>query len=212
VLRYDTRGHGESGVPVGPYTIAQMGEDVIALMDHLGIKRAHYCGLSMGGMIGMWLGAHRPQRLDRLVLCNTAALIGPADVWNARIAKVNSEGMAAIVPAVIDRWFTPGFQQRAPEQVAIVSRMLQESPPAGYVASCAAVRDMDQREGLGGISAPTLVIAGKHDMVTTPQDCRQVADRIPGAQYAELDAAHLSNWEQPDAFTAHVVGFLTKGA
>lgn len=210
VLRYDTRGHGQSSVPAGPYTIPQLGRDVIALMDHLEIDRAHFCGLSMGGMIGMWLGANEPKRIDRLVLCNTAALIGPAEVWNTRIAKVNSEGMAPIVPGVIDRWFTAGFQQRAPKEVGVVRQMLLDTPAAGYTANCAAVRDMDQRERLGGIKAPTLVIGGTHDLATPPADSRLVAERISGARYAELDAAHLSNWEQADEFTRQVVGFLTE--
>jgi 3-oxoadipate enol-lactonase len=211
VLRYDTRGHGQSSVPAGPYTIAQLGGDVIALMDHLKIERAHFCGLSMGGMIGMWLGANEPTRIDRLVLCNTAALIGPAEIWNARIAKVNSEGMAPIVPAVLDRWFTAGFQQRALKEIGEVRQMLLDTPAAGYTANCAAVRDMDQREGLGGIKAPTLVIGGTHDLATPPKDSKLVAERIPGARYVELDAAHLSNWEKPDEFTGHLVDFLTKG-
>jgi 3-oxoadipate enol-lactonase len=212
VLRYDMRGHGESSVPAGPYTIAQLGADVIALMDHLKIDRADFCGLSMGGMIGMWLGANQPTRVDRLVLCNTAALIGPAEVWNTRIAKVDSEGMASIVPGVLDRWFTSGFQQRAPEEISVVRQMLLDTPAAGYTANCAAVRDMDQREGLSGIKAKTLVIGGTHDLATPPKDSRLVADRIPGGRYVELDAAHLSNWEKPVEFTRHLVEFLTEQA
>lgn len=210
VLRYDTRGHGKSSVPAGPYSIAQLGDDVIALMDHLKVDRAHFCGLSMGGMIGMWLGANRQSRINSLVLCNTAAKIGTPDMWNARIAKVESEGMAAIVSAVIDRWFTAGFVQRAAQEIEPVRQMLLDTPPAGYAANCAAVRDMDQREGLGGITAPTLVIGGTHDLATPPQDSKLVADRIKGGSYVELDAAHLSNWERPEEFTGHLIGFLTK--
>jgi 3-oxoadipate enol-lactonase len=208
VVRYDTRGHGQSNVTPGPYSIPQLGADVIALMDHLKIDRAHFCGLSMGGMIGMWLGANHAARIDRLVLCNTAALIGPADVWNTRIAKVNAEGMASIVPGVLDRWFTADFQKNSPQQLSVVKQMLLDTPPAGYTANCAAVRDMDQRENLGGIKAPTLVIAGTHDLATPPKDSKLVADRIPGARYVELNAAHLSNWERPGEFTGHVVEFL----
>jgi 3-oxoadipate enol-lactonase len=211
VLRYDTRGHGKSSVPAGPYTMAQLGRDVIALMDHLKIDRAHFCGLSMGGMIGMWLGANHPARFDSLVLCNTAAKIGVPELWNARIAKVDSEGMASIVPAVLDRWFTSGFLQNAPKEIDVVRQMLLDTPPTGYAANCAAVRDMDQREGLGGIPVPTLVIGGTQDLATPPQDSKLVADRIKGARYVELDAAHLSNWEKPGQFTDHLVGFLTRG-
>jgi 3-oxoadipate enol-lactonase len=210
VLRYDTRGHGQSGVTPGPYTIAQLGGDVIALMDHLKIGRAHFCGLSMGGMIGMWLGAERPDRIDRLVLANTAAKIGAPELWNARIGKVDSEGMASIVPGVLERWFTQDYLQRAQQEIDPVRDMLLATSPAGYTANCAAVRDRDQREGLGDIEAPTLVIGGAHDLATPPQDSRLVADRIPGARYIELPAAHLSNWELPAEFTGQLIGFLTK--
>jgi 3-oxoadipate enol-lactonase len=208
VLRHDARGHGRSDVTPGPYTIVQLGEDVLALMDHLGIARAHFCGLSMGGMIGMWLGTHHAQRLDRLVLCNTAAKIGTPDTWNPRIAKVEAEGMASIVDIVLDRWFTAGYRQRAPEQVAIVRGMLLDTAPAGYSANCAAVRDMDQRAEIAAITVPTLVIAGTHDGSTPAADGRAVADAIPGARYVELDAAHLSNWEQSEQFTQALLGFL----
>jgi 3-oxoadipate enol-lactonase len=211
VLRYDARGHGKSDVPPGPYSMAQLGEDVIALMDDLGIERAHFCGLSMGGMIGIWLGAHQAQRLDRLMLCNTAAYIGPAETWNARIDQVNREGMAAIVPAVIDRWFTPAFRAGAPREVGIVRDMLLQMSPAGYTACCAAVRDMDQRGELAGITVPVMVVAGTHDQSTPAAEGRLLAKRIPGARYVELEAAHLSNWEAAEAFTASLVGFLQQG-
>jgi 3-oxoadipate enol-lactonase len=209
VLRHDARGHGHSDVTPGPYTIAQLGEDVLALMDHLKIDRAHFCGLSMGGMIGMWLGAHHAARIDRLVLCNTAAKIGTPDTWNPRIAKVDAEGMASVVDTVLDRWFTPGFRQRAPEQVGVVRDMLLNTAPAGYGANCAAVRDMDLRADIASIGVPTLVIAGTHDGSTPAADGRAVADAIPGARYVELDAAHLSNWEQSEQFTQALLGFLT---
>ena len=208
VLRHDARGHGRSTVTPGPYTIPQLGGDVLALMDQLGIARAHFCGLSMGGMIGMWLGTHHAGRLNRLVLCNTAAKIGTPDTWNPRIAKVDAEGMAPIVDLVLERWFTPGFRQRAPQQVAVVRDMLQATAPAGYSANCAAVRDMDQRAEVASIAVPTLVIAGAHDGSTPAADGRAVADAIPGARYVELDAAHLSNWEQSEQFTDALLGFL----
>jgi 3-oxoadipate enol-lactonase len=208
VLRHDARGHGRSDVTPGPYTIAQLGADVLALMDHLGIARAHFCGLSMGGMIGMWLGTHHAGRLDRLVLCNTAAKIGSPDTWNPRIAKVEADGMASIVDLVLERWFTAGFRQRAPQQVDVVRDMLLNTAPAGYSANCAAVRDMDQRDEIASIRVPTLVIAGTHDGSTPAADGRAVADAIPGARYVELDAAHLSNWEQSEQFSEALVGFL----
>lgn len=208
VLRYDTRGHGRSSVPPGDYSVAQLGDDVIALLDAVGAEQAHFCGLSMGGMTGIWLGVHRPERLDRLVLCNTAAKIGTPDTWNPRIALVRKDGMAPIAQTVLDRWFTPDFQRYAPSQVNIVREMLLQSAPEGYAANCAAVRDMDQRADLQRIATPTLVIAGTHDTSTPPQEGKAVADGIPGARYLELNAAHLSNWEQAHSFTNAVIDFL----
>ncbi|NEX62019.1 3-oxoadipate enol-lactonase [Noviherbaspirillum galbum] len=211
VLRYDTRGHGQSGIPAQDFAVEQLGRDVLALMDHLGIERAHFCGLSMGGMTGIWLGIHAGARIDRLVLCNTSAHIGPPELWNARIDKVRNEGMAAIVPAVIERWFTPAYRQRAPEEVERVRRMLLETDPQGYVGNCAAVRDMDQRGEAATIANPALVIAGTHDLATPAADGRWLAGQIKGAAYVELDAAHLSNWEQADMFTAALTRFLEQG-
>lgn len=208
VLRYDTRGHGQSSVTQGPYTIAQLGADVVALLDHLHIERAHFCGLSMGGMTGIWLGVHAAQRIDRLVLCNTSAAIGVPEVWNARIAKVRQEGMDAIVDNVMSRWFTADFLAHAPAQVARVKAMLRNTSPHGYVANCAAVRDMDQRALLSAITAPTLVIGGKHDQATPPEHGELIARGIARARYAELNAAHLSNWETAQAFTQQVINFL----
>jgi 3-oxoadipate enol-lactonase len=212
ILRYDTRGHGESSTPPGPYTIGQLGGDVLALMDGLKIERAHFCGLSMGGMTGIWLGIHAASRIDLLALCNTSPRIGPPEAWDARIAKVNAEGMASIVSVVIERWFTDTYVQRAPQQVEKVRNMLLATSPAGYTANCAAVRDMDQRDAVPSISRPTLVIAGTHDKSTPAQDGKLLAERIAGARFVELDAAHLSNWETADGFTAALIEFLTEGA
>lgn len=212
VLRYDTRGHGQSGVPCGPYSVAQLGQDVIDLLDHLDIACAHFCGLSMGGMTGMWLGIHHPARIGRLVLANTAAQIGTPEAWNSRIATVNSSGMAAIIPGVIERWFTPAFRERAPDTVAAISAGLLATVPAGYVANCAAVRDMDQRDTVAAIRAPTLVISGTHDLATPPAGGQFVATHIAGAATIELDAAHLSNIEQPALFTQAVLDFLRQGS
>lgn len=202
VLRYDARGHGRSDAPPGPYTIERLGRDALALLDSLGIERVAFCGLSMGGMVGMWLGSHASERIQRLILANTSAAIGTPEVWEQRIATVRSQGMAAIMPAVIDRWFTKRFQAQAPEAVAGIRDMLLATSPAGYAAACAAVRDMDQRATLGAITAPTLVIAGRHDLATPPDHARLIAAGIPGARLIELDAAHLSNIEAETAFTA----------
>jgi len=208
VLRYDTRGHGASPVTPGPYTIGELGRDVLRLFDALKIRRAHFCGLSMGGMIGMWLGAHAPDRIGRIVLANTAPKIGTPQMWNQRIDTVRNGGMEAIVDTLLERWFTAGFRARAPEPVARICAMLKATPVDGYIACCAAVRDMDQRETIAGIRHPTLVIAGTHDAVTPPAEGRATAERIRGARYVELDAAHLSNVEAADRFTAEIVGFI----
>ena len=210
VLRYDSRGHGQSGVTPGPYSIPQLGRDVLALLDHLGLSRVDFCGLSMGGMVGQWVGVNAPGRIRVLALCNTAAQIGPVDAWNARISKVNEGGMEAIVDAVLARWFTPGFMASARETVAPARAMLASTPPAGYVAACAAVRDMDQREAIARIAAPTLVIAGAHDAATPPAEGRFLAERIGGAQYVELDAAHLSNLEAASEFNTALLTFLNR--
>lgn len=210
VLRYDSRGHGVSAVTSGPYTIERLGRDVVGLLDGLGIARAHFCGLSLGGMVGMWLAVNVPERIEKLVLCNTAALIGPPEIWNARIDAVREGGMAVISAAVLGRWFTPSFAGRASGAVERMRQMLVATPPEGYVACCAAVRDMDQRDALTSVRASTLVIAGSGDVATPSADGRFLAERIPGARYVELDAAHLSNIEAAERFTDVVMKFLTK--
>ena len=211
VLRYDTRGHGQSQVTPGEYSIAQLGADAVALLDHLGIGRVSFCGLSMGGMTGMWLAANRPERIDRLVLANTGAKVGDPSIWAARFDAVRKGGMAAITPSVIDRWFTSRYQQLAPAEADKVRAMLLGTTPDGYIANGAAVRDMDQREDLARITVPTLVIGGTHDGSTPPELGRAVAQAIDGARYVELDAAHFSNWEQAGVFTTTVLRFMLDG-
>ncbi len=208
VLRYDTRGHGQSGLPPAPYQVDRLGKDVLALMDGLNVSQAMFCGLSMGGMTGMWLGVHAPQRFTKLVLCNTAAKIGTPEIWNSRIATVEQGGTAAILSGVIQRWFTEGFVKAQPAAVERISAMLRATPPGGYTAACGAVRDMDQRDSLAAIRLPTLVIAGSHDLSTPAQDGRFIADAIPGARYVEFPAAHLSNVEVAADFTKALTDFL----
>jgi 3-oxoadipate enol-lactonase len=210
ILRYDTRGHGQSSVTTGDYTIEQLGRDVLGLLDSLGLDQVHFCGLSMGGMIGMWLGIHAPNRLRRLALCNTAARIGTKEIWNARIATVRKDGMRPVAAAVIDRWFTPEFRASFPQRVAPAQRMLQNSSPQGYAACCAAIRDMDQRSAVAQISLPTLVIYGRCDPVIPLPDAHFLTERIAGAAEVELAAAHLSNVEQAAAFTEAVSSFFSK--
>lgn len=208
VLRYDTRGHGGSAIVPGPFGVAELGRDVLDLMDGLDIARAHFCGLSMGGMTGMWLGLNAPGRFDRLVLCNTAAKIGTAEQWDLRIARVELAGTVSVAEAVLERWFTPEFMAARPDVVGAARATLESTSAAGYAASCAAVRDMDQRAAIADIRLPTLVIAGTHDLATPPAAGREVARNIPGARYLELDAAHLSNLEQAEQFTAALLEFL----
>jgi len=208
VLRYDTRGHGQSSVTEGPYSIAQLGGDVIALLDYLKLSRVHFCGLSMGGITGMWLGLHHADRLNKLILCNTAAYIGPPENWTNRAAAVQCDGVASIAAAVVDKWLTPDFAAQQPELVQHLRAMLGATDARGYAANCLAVRDSDLREQIQRIVTPTLVIAGSGDIPTPPADGRYLADTIPGAQYVELYAAHLSNLQQVDGFTQAVLKFL----
>lgn len=208
VLRYDSRGHGRSAVVPGACTMDDLGRDALALLDALHLDQVHFCGLSQGGMVGMWLGRHAPERIARLVLCNTAARMDASGVWNARIEAVRRSGMSAVADGVIERWFTAGFRDRRPEVVASTRRTLLATSPEGYVASCAAIRDVDQVAGLPSIGAPTLVITGRHDVATPPAKGQAIAAAVPGARLIELDAAHLSNLEAPGAFDAAVLGFL----
>ena len=209
VLRYDTRGHGDSAVPAGPYTIEALGSDVLELLDTLKIERIHFCGLSMGGLIGLWLGIHAAGRLDRLVVCNTAARVGTADAWNSRMAAVRSGGMKAVAPALMERWFTAAFRASAPAVVESTQKMVLQAPVEGYLACCAAVRDADLRERVAEVKARTLVITGANDPVTPPADARFLAEKIPGARYVELEAAHLSNIEAAAKFTDALLQFLS---
>jgi 3-oxoadipate enol-lactonase len=208
ILRYDTRGHGQSSATAGPYSIELLAKDVVALLDALDLDRVDFCGLSMGGMIGMWLGLHAPKRLNKLVLCNTGAKIGTLEAWNARIDAVRKNGMKSVAPAVIDRWFTPNFRQKSPAVISSTHKMIEEANPDGYAACCAAIRDCDYREQVPAIRTPTLVISGAHDPATPPADGRFLAQQIPGARYSELNAAHLSNIEAQDRFNQELAGFL----
>ena len=168
LLRYDHRGHGESPVPPGPYSIDDLGADVLALLDRLELARVHLGGLSLGGMVAMWIAARAPERVERLVLCCTSACLGPRDTWLDRARRVRGEGMQAITPASLERWLTPAFRAREPATVAHLERTLLATAPEGYAACCEAIAGMDLRAELAGIAAPTLVVAGEHDPSTPP--------------------------------------------
>ncbi len=208
VLRSDTRGHGKSSVTPVPYTIEQLAKDVLALADTLQFERFHFCGLSMGGQIGMWLAANAPQRLNKLVLCSTAANIGTPEMWNTRIATVRKEGMKNVAAAAIERWFTPPFRAKDPITIAKIHKILETTSPEGYAACCAGLRDFDFRDELAKIRTPALVISGTHDPATTPADGQFLTNHIAGARYVELNGAHLSNIEDADRFTSEVLRFL----
>jgi 3-oxoadipate enol-lactonase len=202
LLRYDTRGHGRSPVPPPPYTLADLGADVVALLDRHGIERASLCGVSLGGMVSMWLAAHVPERVDRLVLCSTSALLGPPEAWAERAALVRRDGMEAVADSVVERWFTPAFAAARPEVVAGIRADLAASPPEGYAACCEVVGAMDLRADLSAIRAPTLVIAAADDPSTPPEHARAIAAGIPGARLVLLpEGRHLVNIEAPDAVT-----------
>jgi 3-oxoadipate enol-lactonase len=172
------------------------------------LDRVHFCGLSMGGMVGMWLGVNAPERIHKLALCNTGAKIGTPEGWNARIDAVQKNGMKSVASATVERWFTPAFREKAPATVASIQKMLEEANAEGYAGCAAAVRDFDFREQVSKIRLPTLVIAGAHDPGTPPSDGRFLAQQIPGARYAELNAAHLSNIEDQDRFNNELEAFL----
>jgi 3-oxoadipate enol-lactonase len=208
VLRYDQRGHGQSSAPAGPYTLASLGQDVAELLSSLNVERAHFCGISMGGLTGLWLGVNRPERVGRLVLANTAARIGTVDSWNTRIDAVTRLGMAAVADAVMARWFTPAFLAADAPPLPALRDTFRRIWVQGYAGCCAALRDADLRAEFGGISAPVLVIAGTHDPGTTPADAHFLADGIAGARYVELPVSHISNVEAPSAFNAALSGFL----
>lgn len=211
VLRYDTRGHGQSLVTEGSYCIEQNGRDVLALLDALEIAQVSFCGLSMGGLIGQWLAINAPERLQRVVLCNTAAKIGNPEVWNPRIEMVLREGQAAmraLRDGSIARWFTPAFADAEPAKAEAVVGMLGATSPQGYAANCAAVRDADFREQIAAIKLPLLLVCGTQDAVTTVADGQFIRERVAGAQLLELHAAHLSNVEAGEAFSQPVLAFL----
>ena len=208
LLRYDTRGHGQSSAPSGPYTIEQLARDALALLDAVAIPRVRFCGLSMGGMIGQWLGIHAANRLDRLVLASTAARIGTDQTWNARIDAVRNGGIESVADAVLARWFTPSFMTRAPDVVSSVRKTMIGADRDGYIRCCEALRDADLREDVGRIGVPALVVSATHDVSTPPADGRFLADRIHNARHIELDAAHVSNIEAADRFTAALFEFF----
>lgn len=209
VLRYDTRGHGTSSVPDQPFSIGALATDLLDLLDHLGLEKVSFCGLSMGGLTGMWLGAHAASRLHRLVLSNTAAKIGSQETWSERIARVHAGGLNSIVDDVMQRWFTPDIFSD-PRRLQAPRQMFLRTSQAGYLACCEAIQSADYRGLIPAITVPTLVIAGREDRVTTPGDAAFLEQAIPGAACVVVPGAHLANIEFPVDYNAVLTGFLNQ--
>jgi len=212
VLRFDTRGNGASDAPAKEYTIERMARDVLGLADALGIEKFAFCGLSLGGAIGQWLGIHAADRLTGLVLANTSPQFGPRSNWEARIKMVSEGGMKAIVDVVMPRFFSPETLARSDVYASAIRNVLLGTDPAGYAGCCAALRDVDTREMLKQIRVPTLVIVGDRDVATPWEGHGEILAReIPGARAVRMPAAHLSNLERPRSFTAALLDFVHNG-
>jgi 3-oxoadipate enol-lactonase/4-carboxymuconolactone decarboxylase len=209
VIRYDHRGHGKSPAPTGPYTLSELASDALALLDRLELRRVSWVGLSLGGMVGMWLASHAPSRLERLVLCCTSASLGPASMWQERAAVARTKGMATLAEPVVDRWVTPGFASAQPETVTWLREMVASHSPEGYASCCTAIEKMSIEDSLSTITAPTLVIAAADDPATPPEHGQRIAAAVPGARLEIVpDAAHLGNVEQPSVFAGLIIDHL----
>lgn len=208
ILRYDTRGHGQSSSPQEAYTVADLGEDIIQLLDYLKLEKVAFCGLSMGGLIGQWLGINYPERFSHIILANTAAKIGNEQGWNDRISYVKANGLENILGGTAERWFTPAFRQKQPQKVQDVLTVFIGTDLQGYMNCCAVVRDADFRGQLLGLNVPVLVISGQQDAVTTPADGDYLQQQIPVAEHRTTNAAHLSSVEQGAEFSQFILSFI----
>ena len=208
VVRYDRRGHGKSGVPAGPYNMDMLGRDAVAVLDAAKIDKTHWCGLSMGGMVGMWMGANAPHRVDRVILSNTSSYMEAKQMWSDRIALVKEKGLGAIVQGTLERWFTKGFRDKEPARVKAIGDMFIGTKTEGFIGCATAVRDMDHRPLLGKIKAATMVFAGTHDAGTTPEMGEYIKAHVPGAQITMFNAAHIANIECESEYTAAMLKFL----
>jgi 3-oxoadipate enol-lactonase len=213
VLRYDMRGHGDSGAPAGAYSIDRLGRDVLELMDHLGIGKAHFLGLSLGGFVGQWLGAIAPERIDRLVLSNTAPHLGPARYFDARIAGLAGPApMEAMAETFLGNWFPAALRDANGPTIRRFRAMILRTKPQGLAGAFAAVRDADLRRLIAVIDRPTLVVGGDHDTVTLPEHSRQIAAAVPGARLVMLPSVHLPNVEMQREYEDVVLRFLLDAA
>lgn len=213
IVLADFRGHGRSGAPAGPYSLEQLGDDLLRVADAAGAPTFHFCGISLGGITGLWLAAHHGERVRSLVAANTAARIGSMESWQDRIAAVRSGGMEAIREAVLGRWFAPGFDQDHPDWLAQARRMFSETEPEGYIGCCGALAVADLRAEVAAISIPVLVVGGSLDLATPPAGAEWLHEAIPGSELVLVEgAAHLSNLDHAEAFTARLSGFLSAHA
>lgn len=212
ILRYDRRGHGRSGTPTPPYSLADLGGDVIALWDALGIGRTHFCGLSIGGLTAQWLGIHAGPRLERIVACATAARIGTPESWATRIDEVNANGLSALVAATAERWFTPDFRTGHPAVVDAVLDGFAATSVEGYAGCCAALAGADLHDRLAEITAPLLAISGRDDPVCPPADLEAIAGAVQHGQHASLPGRHIVNLESAARFNSVLKDFLNPAA
>ncbi len=210
VLRYDTHGHGRT-TKQGKVTLAQLGEDVLNVMAQAGVEKAHFCGISMGGITGLWLARFAPERFYSVTVANSAAKIGEQANWLSRARTVRQEGMGVVAAGSADRWFTQAFRNHHPAEVESLVHQLATSNAEGYAECCEALAAADLRAEVADIHLPLLLIAGEADPVTTVADSEFLRDQVPGASIATLPASHLSNIEQPALFNAALLGFLPKG-
>lgn len=208
VLQYDTRGHGESELTEGPYGIEQLGNDVIDLLDELNIDKVHFCGLSMGGLIGQWLGINHPERLYKLIISNTDSKIGTAEGWNERIKIINENGMSSIVEGTMEKWFTEAFHNSNPCRVAEMTQLFLANRTDGYTACCAAIGTADFRDAIKTISVETLIITGDEDAVTNVPAAEKMQEEIPNAKLKVFHARHLPSTELPDEYAKALIDFI----
>jgi 3-oxoadipate enol-lactonase len=210
LIRYDTRGHGLSSAPKGPYSVAQLASDALGLLDYLSIEKAFFCGISMGGLIGQYLAIHAPQRIEALVISNTAPKIGAESAWLDRASLVRKEGMSTIAESAPSRWFTPEFYGSNRSGVNGLLINLKNTNPEGYASCCEALAKEDLRDGISKINIPVLIIAGDKDPVTTVEDAKAMQSQIKGSQITSLGASHISNIEAEAAFNQAIKQFFTK--
>lgn len=208
VICYDTRGHGASSAPKGPYTLEQLGQDVVNLLDHLDIEKTVFCGISMGGLTGQWLAIHKAKHFNKVIVCNTAAKIGQEQAWNERAALVREQGLQPIASTAAGRWFTEKFIQDNAAEVEKLQNSLAAGSAEGYASCCEALAKADLRKQLKDIAVPVLVVAGQQDPVTTVADGQFMVNQIKNSALFEINASHISNIECPDEFNQAVQQFI----